>query len=113
RGSLASSLSCPAGRGHARRAGGRARRHGRRAGRSGDRQLRGERPAGGGAGAERGSRMTTARVAPWRGVIDAYRERMPVRDGCQIITLGEGGTPLLPAPYLSERTGCEVLLKVD
>ena len=57
--------------------------------------------------------MTTARVAPWPGVIDAYRSRMPVQDGWQIVTLGEGGTPLLPAPHLSERTGCEVLLKVD
>jgi threonine synthase len=57
--------------------------------------------------------MTTARVAPWPGVIDAYRSRMPVQDGWQIVTLGEGGTPLLPAPYLSDRTGCEVLLKVD
>jgi len=57
--------------------------------------------------------MTTARVAPWPGVIDAYRSRMPVQDGWRIVTLGEGGTPLLPAPHLSERTGCEVLLKVD
>ena len=57
--------------------------------------------------------MTTARTAPWPGVIDAYRSRMPVQDGWQIVTLGEGGTPLLPAPHLSERTGCEVLLKVD
>ena len=38
---------------------------------------------------------------------------MPVQDGWRIVTLGEGGTPLLPAPHLSERTGCEVLLKVD
>jgi threonine synthase len=57
--------------------------------------------------------MTTARTASWPGVIDAYRSRMPVQDGWQIVTLGEGGTPLLPAPHLSERTGCEVLLKVD
>ena len=57
--------------------------------------------------------MTTARVAPWPGVIDSYRSRMPVQDGWRIVTLGEGGTPLLPAPHLSERTGCEVLLKVD
>ena len=38
---------------------------------------------------------------------------MPVQAGWQIVTLGEGGTPLLPAPHLSERTGCEVCLKVD
>ena len=30
-----------------------------------------------------------------------------------MITLGEGATPLIPAPVLSERTGCEVYLKVE
>ena len=49
----------------------------------------------------------------WPGVIAAYRDRMPVEPDWPIVTLGEGGTPLLPAPYLSERTGCEVYLKVD
>ncbi|MDT4941151.1 MAG: threonine synthase, partial [Pseudonocardiales bacterium] len=29
------------------------------------------------------------------------------------ITLFEGGTPLVPAPVISERTGCEVWLKVE
>jgi threonine synthase len=57
--------------------------------------------------------MTTARLARWPGVIEAYRDRMPVEDGWRIVTLGEGGTPLLPAPHLSESTGCEVYLKVD
>src|SRR5689334_2004351 len=38
---------------------------------------------------------------------------MPVGSDWKIVTLGEGGTPLLPAPHLSERTGCEVFLKVD
>ncbi|HVL84080.1 MAG TPA: threonine synthase [Pseudonocardia sp.] len=49
----------------------------------------------------------------WPGVIEAYRDRMPVQPGWRVVTLGEGGTPLLPAPHLSERTGCEVHLKVD
>ena len=35
------------------------------------------------------------------------------RDSSPVITLGEGATPLLPAPVLSERTGCEVYLKVE
>ena len=38
---------------------------------------------------------------------------MPVEPGWTVVTLGEGGTPLLPAPHLSARTGCEVFLKVD
>ena len=29
------------------------------------------------------------------------------------MTLGEGGTPLIPAPAISERTGCDVWLKVE
>jgi threonine synthase len=51
--------------------------------------------------------------ARWPGVIEAYRERMPVEPGWTVVTLGEGGTPLLPAPHLSDRVGCEVFLKVD
>jgi threonine synthase len=57
--------------------------------------------------------MTAARLAAWPGVIEAYRHRMPVQDDWKIVTLGEGGTPLLPAPYLAERTGSVVYLKVD
>ncbi|HEY9417244.1 MAG TPA: threonine synthase [Pseudonocardia sp.] len=49
----------------------------------------------------------------WPGVIEAYRSRMPVEPGWKVVTLGEGGTPLMPAPYLSDRVGCEVYLKVD
>jgi len=30
-----------------------------------------------------------------------------------VVTLQEGGTPLLPAPVLSARTGCSVYLKVE
>ena len=40
--------------------------------------------------------MKTATRA-WPGVIEAYRDRMPVEPGWKIVTLGEGGTPLLPA----------------
>jgi threonine synthase len=50
---------------------------------------------------------------PWRGVIAEYRDRLPVTDATPVVTLGEGGTPLLAAPTLSERTGCEVRLKVE
>jgi threonine synthase len=55
----------------------------------------------------------SAKLVRWPGVIEAYRDRMPVQPGWRIVTLGEGGTPLLPAPRLSETTGCEVFLKVD
>ena len=50
----------------------------------------------------------------WPGVIEAYRDRMPhVQPGWEVVTLREGGTPLLPAPHLSDLLGCEVHLKVE
>jgi threonine synthase len=49
----------------------------------------------------------------WRGVIEEYRDRLPVGPATPVVTLGEGGTPLVPARHLSERTGCEVWLKVE
>jgi threonine synthase len=39
-----------------------------------------------------------------------YRDRLPVEP---LVTLGEGGTPLIPAGHLSEVTGCEVWLKLE
>ncbi len=53
------------------------------------------------------------RPGPWRGIISEYRSRLPVPDGVPVVSLGEGGTPLLPAPVLSELTGCSVYLKVE
>ncbi|MFZ2512775.1 MAG: threonine synthase [Gordonia sp. (in: high G+C Gram-positive bacteria)] len=61
--------------------------------------------------------MSNANYSPvhrgWPGLIEAYRDRMPVGDDWQIVTLQEGATPLISAPYLSEITGCEVYLKVE
>ena len=51
--------------------------------------------------------------AGWRGLIEEYRDRLPVTADTPVITLLEGATPLVPAPYLSELTGCDVFLKVD
>ncbi len=50
---------------------------------------------------------------PWRGVIEEYREFLPVSAATPVVTLLEGGTPLVPAPRLSERVGARVLLKVE
>jgi threonine synthase len=59
--------------------------------------------------------VTTAMTgrAPWRGIIAEYAASLPVPPGVPVVTLGEGGTPLLPAPVLSELTGCSVYLKVE
>jgi threonine synthase len=49
----------------------------------------------------------------WRGLIDTYRDRLPVGPHTEAVTLYEGDTPLVPAPALSARTGCDVWLKVE
>src|SRR5437763_3806097 len=49
----------------------------------------------------------------WPGVVEAYRPFLPVGPDTPVVTLQEGGTPLLPAPRLSERAGATVWLKYD
>jgi threonine synthase len=56
--------------------------------------------------------MESAR-AGWPGIIDAYRDRLPVTDRTPVVTLNEGNTPLVDAPRLSEQLGGRVLLKVE
>jgi threonine synthase len=55
----------------------------------------------------------TARRHLWRGVIEEYRDRLPVSESTPVISLGEGGTPLVRAEVVSGRTGCDVWLKVE
>jgi threonine synthase len=49
----------------------------------------------------------------WRGVIDEYRSWLPVTVQTPVITLREGGTPLVYACVLSEMLGNEIWLKVE
>ncbi|MEU4425149.1 threonine synthase [Actinoplanes sp. NPDC024001] len=49
----------------------------------------------------------------WRGLIEAYRDRLPVTDATPVVSLHEGNTPLVPAPVLSQRVGADVYLKVE
>src|ERR1700728_2087241 len=49
----------------------------------------------------------------WPGIIEAYRHLLPVTEATPVVTLLEGGTPLLSAPKLSERLGARVLLKIE
>jgi threonine synthase len=44
-------------------------------------------------------------VSLWR-----YRDRLPVEP---LVTMGEGDTPLVAAPHLSDLSGCEVWLKLE
>ena len=49
----------------------------------------------------------------WRGVIREYAARLPMLDGAPVVTLQEGGTPLIPCENLSELTGANVLVKFE
>src|SRR6266487_682561 len=58
--------------------------------------------------------MTPTTSQPlWRGVIERYRELLPIGPGTPVVTLLEGGTPLVAAPVLSARVSCDVFLKVE
>jgi threonine synthase len=49
----------------------------------------------------------------WRGLIEEYRDRLPVSAATPVVTLREGGTPLVYACVISEMTGCNVWLKYE
>ena len=46
-------------------------------------------------------------------LIERYRDFLPVSAATPIVSLGEGGTPLVPLPRLSERLGVEVHAKFE
>jgi threonine synthase len=51
---------------------------------------------------------------PWPGVIEAFRDRLPVTAATPVVTLLEGNTPLLEAPRVASRAGvARVYLKVE
>src|SRR5438045_2258434 len=56
---------------------------------------------------------TTTKLRRGGGLIERYREFLPVSPATPIISLGEGNTPLISSPRLSERVGrgCEVFIK--
>ena len=49
----------------------------------------------------------------WRGVLREYADRLDISDATPIISLGEGGTPLIEAHSLSKRTGAKVFVKFE
>src|SRR5262245_37817547 len=56
---------------------------------------------------------TTIKSQRGRGVIECYREFLPVSAATHVISLGEVNTPLTYSPRLSKRVGrcCEVFVK--
>ena len=55
----------------------------------------------------------TSELRQSRGVIEHYRQYLPVSATTSIVSLGEGNTPLIFCPQLSKRVGraCEVFVK--
>ena len=51
----------------------------------------------------------------WHGVIEEYRDFLPVTDKTPIVTLFEGNTPLVPAPRLADATDArmQIYLKCE
>ena len=49
----------------------------------------------------------------WGGVVREYLEYMPFDEGDRVVTLGEGGTPLVHAASISSEVGAEVFVKVE
>ena len=94
------------------------RRHPRGHGRSGEGGAR--RDPGAARGPRRGERDARhlgprrrgARLGMTIALIDRFRDRLPVSDATPVVSLGEGSTPLLRAPRLSERFGAERLAEV-
>jgi len=49
----------------------------------------------------------------WRGVLREYADRLDISEATPIVSLGEGGTPLIRADALSARTGARVWVKFE
>jgi threonine synthase len=45
---------------------------------------------------------------PWLGLIEMYRQYLPVSDRTPVVTLHEGNTPLIPVPHISQLIGKQV-----
>ncbi len=46
----------------------------------------------------------------WKGLIREYGKYLPITDKTPVITLLEGGTPLVEAPKLAQRVGKDIKL---
>src|SRR5919201_63724 len=55
--------------------------------------------------------MHTKRTTSKLGVIERYRDYLPVTESTPIVSVGEGNTPLVSCPRLSERVGRAVFVK--
>jgi threonine synthase len=49
----------------------------------------------------------------WKGLLNQYRNYLPVNDSTPLLTLNEGNTPLVFLPTLSEQLGLELYAKTE
>jgi threonine synthase len=49
----------------------------------------------------------------WKGVIEAYRDFLPVTEKTPVVTMLEGNTPLIPSLFLSRELNLKVFLKFE
>ncbi|MFY0761825.1 MULTISPECIES: threonine synthase [Metabacillus] len=49
----------------------------------------------------------------WKGLLNQYRNYLPVNDNTPLLTLNEGNTPLVFLPTLSEQLGLELYAKTE
>lgn len=56
---------------------------------------------------------TSGQFGTWHGLIEQFRDRLPVSGATPVVTLREGATPLVPAKTLSAKLNCEVFLKIE
>ena len=49
----------------------------------------------------------------WRGIVNEYLDLLPFDAADRVITLGEGGTPLIRADKISSEVGAEVFVKFE
>ncbi|MFH1105296.1 MAG: threonine synthase [Actinomycetota bacterium] len=52
-------------------------------------------------------------MSSWPGIIEAFRDLLPVTDATPVVTLCEGNTPLIPAERLSRLVDRDVWLKLE
>ncbi len=52
--------------------------------------------------------VVTSHRQPWPGLIEQYREYLPVSEKTPVVTLLEGNTPLIPTPAIAQRIGRQV-----
>ncbi len=49
----------------------------------------------------------------WRGIVNEYLDLLPFEAADRVVTLGEGGTPLIHAEKISSEVGAEVFVKFE